>query len=233
MFILFRDSFPQKIRLLREVHNLSTIQVAEFFSFKVNASVSDLEFGRASPTLATLDTIVNFFSVSIDWLAGKSSIIYREEILSAIEDNLLADMVTNNPQLHYYQLSTSWIKGSKRYSQRKQALSLPVRANIIFCLQALRKSSLIFDKQGTYPETDVSYLDGIEKNAIEKMIEKLHKTIYPLLVNREGKRRANIRWKLCSMCYDLLQDYLRSANPRTTPAYDVEEAWNNLQKDKR
>jgi len=231
MLYRFQDSFPKKIRLLREVHNLSTIQVAEFFSFKVNASVSDLEFGRANPTLATLDTIVNFFSVSIDWLAGKSSIIYREEILSAIEDKLLADMVTNNPQLHYYQLSTWWIRGSKRYSQRKQAFSLPVRANIIFCLQVLRKFSLIFDEQGIYPKIDSADRGGIEKNAIEKMIEKLHNTIYPLLVSREGKRRTNIRWKLYSTCYDLLRDYIISSNLRTTPAYDVEEAWNNLQKD--
>lgn len=228
----FQDLFPIKFKMLRTIHNLSTAQAAEFFSFKSKGSIASLEFMKAGPTLATLEDVVDFFSISMDWLAGKSSIIYREEILSAIEDNLLADMVTNNPQLHYYQLSTWWIRGSKRYSQRKQALSLPVRANIIFCLQVLRKSSLIFDKQGTYPETDVSYLDGIEKSAIEKMIEKLHKTIYPLLVNREGKRRANIRWKLCSTSYDLLQDYLRSANPRTTPAYDVEKAWNNLQKDK-
>lgn len=228
----FQDLFPIKFKMLRTTHNLSTAQAAEFFSFKSKGSIASLEFMKAGPTLDTLEDVVDFFSVSIDWLAGKSSIIYREEILSAIEDKLLADMVTNNPQLHYYQLSTWWIRGSKRYSQRKQALSLPVRANIIFCLQVLRKSSLIFDKQGTYPETDISYLDGIEKSAIKKMFEKLHKTIYPLLVNHEGKRRANIRWKLCSTSYDLLQDYLRSANPRTTPAYDVEEAWNNLQKDK-
>lgn len=228
----FQDLFPIKFKMLRTTHNLSTAQAAEFFSFKSKGSIASLEFMKAGPTLATLEDVVDFFSISMDWLAGKSSIIYREEILSAIEDKLLTDMVTNNPQLHYYQLSTWWIRGSKRYSQRKQAFSLPVRANIIFCLQALRKSSLIFAEQGTYPETDASYLDGIEKSAIEKMIEKLHNTIYPLLVSREGKRRANIRWKLCSTCYDLLQDYLRSANPRTTPAYDVEEAWNNLQKDK-
>lgn len=189
----FQDLFPIKFRILRTTHGLSTLQIADFFDFKSNGSVTQLEQGTVKPTLAALDNIVSFFGVSLDWLAGKSSIIYREEILSAIEDKLLADMITNNPQLHYYQLSTWWIRGSKRYSQRKQAFSLPVRANIIFCLQVLRKSSLIFAEQGTYPETDVSYLDGIEKSAIEKMIEKLHNTIYPLLVNHEGKRRANIR----------------------------------------
>lgn len=228
----FQDLFPIKFKILRKTHNLSTAQTAEFFSFKSKGSIASLEFMKAGPTLATLEDVVDFFGVSLDWLAGKSNIINREEILDAIEDKLLADMVTNNPQLHYYQLSTWWIKGSKRCSQRKRTFSLPVRANIIFCLQVLRKSSLIFDKQGTYPGTDGADLDGIGKSAIKKMIEKLHKTIYPLLVNHEGKRRANIRWQLCSTCYDLLQDYIRSSNPRTTPAYDVEEAWNNLQKDK-
>lgn len=204
----FQDLFPIKFKMLRTTHNLSTAQAAEFFSFKSKGSIASLEFMKAGPTLDTLEDVVDFFSVSIDWLAGKSSIIYREEILSAIEDKLLADMVTNNPQLHYYQLSTWWIRGSKRYSQRKQALSLPVR----FCLQVLRKSSLIFAEQGIYPKTDSADLNSIKKQ------------IYPLLVSREGKRRANIRWKLYSTCYELLRNYIISANSRTIPAYDVEKA---------
>lgn len=208
----FQDLFPIKFRILRITHGLSTAQAAEFFSFKSKGSIGDLESMKAGPTLATLEDVVDFFSISMDWLAGKSSIIYREEILSAIEDKLLANMVTDNPQLHYYQLSTGWIKGSKRYSQRKQALSLPVRANIIFCLQVLRKSSLIFAEQGIYPKTDSADLNSIKKQ------------IYPLLVSREGKRRANIRWKLYSTCYELLRNYIISANSRTIPAYDVEKA---------
>ena len=224
----FHDLFPIKFRILRTTHKLSAAQAAECFSFKSKGSIASLEFMRAGPTLDTLEDIVDFFGVSIDWLAGKSSIIYRKEILSAIEDKLLADMMTNNPQLHYYQLSTWWIRGSKRYSQRKQAFSLPVRANIIFCLQVLRKFSLIFDEQGIYLKIDSADRGGIEKNAIEKMIEKLHNTIYPLLVSREGKRRANIRWKLYSTCYDLLRDYIISSNLRTTPAYDVEKVANHI-----
>ena len=216
----FQDLFPIKFRILRITHGLSTLQIADFFDFKSNGSVTQLEQGTVKPTLATLDNIVSFFGVSLDWLAGKSSIIYQEKILDTIENKLLANMITDNPQLHYYQLSTRWIRDSKRYSQRKQALSLPIRANIIFCLQALRKSSLIFDEQGIYPKIDSADLDNI------------YKTIYPLLVNHEGKRRANIRWKLYFTCYELLQDYIISSNLRTTPAYDVEEVWNNLQKDK-
>lgn len=235
--MLFKDSFLIKFRLLREVHQLSTIQAAEIFSFKVNASISDLEFGRVNPSPAVLDTTVDIFGISIDWLAGKSEVIYREEILNTIEEALLADMVADDPSLNYYQVSTYWIRSCDRYTNRKQAFSLPIRANIIFCMQVLRKSSQIFNEQGTYAEEiDVSCLDGIERSAIERALGKAKqgvKKIYQQLVDREGKRRANIRWNLCSACYDYLQDYIRvpddDERKRTTPVFDVEAAWKNLQ----
>ena len=93
----FQDSFSTKFRLLREIHGLSTVQAAEFFSFKSNGSVGMIETGKAGPTLATLDDVVAFFGVSLDWLAGKSEVIYREEILDAIENGVLADMVADDP----------------------------------------------------------------------------------------------------------------------------------------
>lgn len=233
IFMLFKDSFLIKFRLLREVHQLSTIQAAEIFSFKVNASISDLEFGRVNPSPAVLDTTVDIFGISIDWLAGKSEVIYREEILDAIENGLLADMVADDPSLKYYQVSTYWLRNFNRYINRKQVFSLPVRANIIFCMQVLRKASQIFYEQGTYAEEiDFSCLDGIERSAIERALEKAKqgvKKIYQQLVDREGKRRANIRWNLCSACYDYLQDYIVVADDdprkRTTPVFDVEAAW--------
>lgn len=233
----FLDLFPTKLKILREVHNLSISQIAEFFNFKSKGSVADLESGKAGPTLNTLDDMVDFFGVSLDWLAGKSEIIYREEILNTIEEALQADMVADDPSLNYYQVSTYWIRSCDRYTNRKQVFSLPVRANIIFCMQVLRKSSQIFYEQGTYAEEiDVSCLDGIERSAIERTLGKAKqgvKKIYQQLVDREGKRRANIRWKLCSSCYDYLQDYIRvpddDERKRTTPVFDVEAAWKDLQ----
>lgn len=235
--MLFQDSFSTKFRLLRELHGLSTVQAAEFFSFKSNGSVGMIETGKAGPTLVTLDDVVAFFGVSLDWLAGKSEVIYREEILDAIEKDLLADMGADDPSLNYYQVSTYWIRSCDRYTNRKQVFSLPVRANIIFCMQVLRKSSQIFYEQGTYAEEiDFSCLDGIERSVIERALGKAKqgvKKIYQQLVDREGKRRANIRWKLCSSCYDYLQDYIRvpddDERKRTTPVFDVEAAWKNLQ----
>ena len=234
---MFQDSFPVKFRLLREVHNLSTTQMAEFLSFKNKGSIGQLELSMTNPTLATLDDVVAFFGVSLDWLAGKSEVIYREEILDAIENGLQADMVADDPSLNYYQVSTYWIRNCDRYTNRKQVFSLPIRANIIFCMQVLRKSSRIFYEQGTYAEEiDTSSLEGIERSAIEKVLgnaKKGIKKIYQQLVDCEGKRRANIRWNLCSACYDYLQDYIRvpddDERKLTTPVFDVEAAWKDLQ----
>lgn len=56
----FQDLFPIKFRILRTIHNLSTAQAAEFFSFKSKGSIADLEFMKAGPTLATLEDFSNF-----------------------------------------------------------------------------------------------------------------------------------------------------------------------------
>ena len=142
----FQESCREKLRLLRETHKLSTIQEAEFLGFKTKVSVVELESGKAGPTLATLDEVVNFFSVSLDWLAGRVNSPYREEIIAPIEAHLLAEREKDDDWLAYYRLS-SWMTGNDIYAdpeRRIRSFSLPVRSNMIFALQVLRHNSLFF-----------------------------------------------------------------------------------------
>lgn len=230
--MLFQDSFSTKFRLLREIHSLSTVQAAEFFSFKSNGSVGMIETGKAGPTLTMLEDTVDFFGVSLDWLFGKSDTIYRPEILLDIEDRITIRGDSG----------CGWMISYPQYAdaeKRQATFSLPVRANIIFCRQVLYKSSMIFSDEKKILGIDFSDIRkiGLEKERSFDIIkQKLYDVLYPLMVGRDGKRRANIRWNLCSSCYDYLQDYIAVADSdkrkRTTPVFDVEAAWRELQKDK-
>lgn len=220
----FLDLFPIKFRFLREIHNLSTAQMAEFFNFRSKGSVADLESGKAGPTLTTLEEVVDFFGVSLDWLAGKSYAIYRQDILENVEQSLIYLRSSEDEQFSYFRIS-SFMLDYPKYANpkfRAETFSLPVRANIVFCLQVLHKSSVIFYAQ--------------EHSLTAKIADfaAFRNFFYPLMVEVDGKRKANIRWNLCSTCYDLLQDYIVAADDdkkmRTTPVFDVQAAWNELQK---
>lgn len=223
------SSFPPKFKLLREVHGLSTLQIADFFDFKSNGSVTQLEQGTVKPTLAALDNIVSFFGVSLDWLFGISDEIYRPEIILGIEKKIAilgdvgCDWMIRSSYIRYFDAT-----------ERQSAFSLAVRANIIFCRQVLRKSAEIRSKETIPFSSSVALMPNeLYDSKFEAYKAKLWNLIYPMMEKLDGKRRANIRWNLCSTCYDLLQDYIVVADSdprkRTTPAFDVETEWKKLQ----
>lgn len=225
----FLDLFPTKLKILREVHNLSISQIAEFFNFKSKGSVADLESGKAGPTLNTLDDMVDFFGVSLDWLAGRSDVIYRPDIILGIEKkiSILGDVgcswMIRPPYTRYFDAI-----------ERQSAFSLAVRANIIFCRQVLRKSAEIRSNEIIpFSNGDLVIPDALYDSKFEAYKDKFWHWLYPVMEKLDGKRRANIRWNLCSACYDYLQDYIVVADSdsrkRTTPVFDVEAAWKNLQ----
>ena len=225
----FLDLFSTKLKTLREVHNLSISQIAEFFNFKSKGSVADLESGKAGPTLNTLDDIVDFFGVSLDWLAGKSDIIYRPEIILGIEKEIAilgdvgCDWMIKERHSHYFDAR-----------ERQSAFSLPVRANIIFCRQVLRKSAEIRSNEIIpFSNGNLVIPDALYNSKFETYKDKFWHWLYPVMEKLDGKRRANIRWNLCSTCLDYLQDYIvvpdDDKRKRTTPVFDVEAAWKELQ----
>lgn len=218
----FRHSFSERLKILRVIHELSSAELAELLFFQNKGSIGHIESGKALPSSETLDHITDLFAVSLDWLAGKSDIIYRPEIIESIEKELLLLRYVNNAQTTLYRVS-SYMVLYDIYAdsvQRATTFSLPVRANIVFFLQVLLKSSMLF-----YTE---SLTDEDFKKAVRCGIDPLRSIYYPLMVERDGKRRANRRWNLCKSCFFLLQDYIVDRS-RSTPFYNVEAAWKGLQ----
>lgn len=94
----YEFNFSNKLKLLRETYCLSTTELAHALGFKYNSTISEFERGKNTPSFATLINLANFFGVTIDWLVGRSKILYTlmtikasENILELNDNNIIRD----------------------------------------------------------------------------------------------------------------------------------------------
>lgn len=65
------SEFPERLRRLRERNRLKRCVLSELCGLNRNA-VRRYELGEAEPTLSTLESIADYFEVSVDYLIGRS-----------------------------------------------------------------------------------------------------------------------------------------------------------------
>lgn len=65
------NEFPERLRRLRERNRLKRCVLSELCGLNRNA-VRRYELGEAEPTLSTLESIADYFEVSVDYLIGRS-----------------------------------------------------------------------------------------------------------------------------------------------------------------
>lgn len=65
------SAFSERLVLLREKHRLSQKDAAKEFNIVVRA-YQRYEYGEREPQLSTLIRIADFYSVSLDYLAGRT-----------------------------------------------------------------------------------------------------------------------------------------------------------------
>ena len=65
------NEFPERLRRLRERNRLKRCLLSELCGLNRNA-VRRYELGEAEPTLSTLESIADYFEVSVDYLIGRS-----------------------------------------------------------------------------------------------------------------------------------------------------------------
>lgn len=133
--------FSQKIHLLRKSHYLSLSEFALLINLKSKGSLSTLENAKNPPSFETLMNVANVFAVKTDWLVGRSSEPYDEEIILHLEDQIM-DIKINSCTLYKHTLPDEYSDIDKR----GKFYSLSERANLIFLLQYMK---LLIDK---YPE---------------------------------------------------------------------------------
>ena len=209
----FRLFFAERLKTLRLAHNLSSAQLAALLFFKNKGSISHIESGKALPSAEALDNIQELFAISLDWLNGSSDVLYRVDIIEKLENKLIAQQ----------DQAARWMMAYKNYATPtiRDQYSLSIRANIIFCFQVLRKYAIaIVDEHPQLGEIFINFLSDLE-------------LYQPILSRFDGARKRGVHQTLCSMCYDYLQDYIVVADSdsrkRTTPVFDVEAAWKELQ----
>lgn len=104
-------------------------------NLKSKGTLSLLENNKTLPSYDTLINLSNLFAVSIDWLVGRSSTPYVEEIILTFERDLLSLSCTSNniplKLLRYPFIPEEYLNENTR----KKLYSLPIRANLIFLLR--------------------------------------------------------------------------------------------------
>ena len=79
------EIFAKNFKLLRLSHFLSMSDLAYILNFKNKSTISQLESIKIYPSFEKLLDIADLFAVSIDWLVGRSSQPYDEELILNLE----------------------------------------------------------------------------------------------------------------------------------------------------
>lgn len=66
-----QDKFPERLKKMRERNRLKQCVLSELCGLNRNA-VKLYELGKVDPTMKSLESIADYFDVSIDYLLGRS-----------------------------------------------------------------------------------------------------------------------------------------------------------------
>ena len=89
-----------RFKLLRTQYKLSISKFAKILNMKSPTSITNIEKGRALPSVEMIYKIISLFGVSVDWLMGASEIQYNESLIASIEEELKTKpFIKNNTEL--------------------------------------------------------------------------------------------------------------------------------------
>ena len=83
------ERFGDKIKALRKNHDVTLSDMAMLINLKSKGSLSTLENAKNPPSYETLINIADVFAVKVDWLIGRSSQPYDEEIIFKLENQIM------------------------------------------------------------------------------------------------------------------------------------------------
>ena len=121
MFV--KELFAQRFSLLRNVYKFTYKDLGNVLGLNANTLTEWAVSKRNFPNPEKLVLIANLYGVSLDWLLGRTDIIYNNEVLSAVEEkNTLSILKRLYPTLpHIYENTLL----------RNKSYTFGVRANII------------------------------------------------------------------------------------------------------
>ncbi len=117
-----KDIFAERFTLLRTVHHQTYRDLGNVLNLNANTVTEWAVSRRNFPNPDKLVLIANLYAVSVDWLLGRTNILYNEEIMASIEDSMILNFLASVYEIPV-EYSNASIRG-KHYS-------LAIRANII------------------------------------------------------------------------------------------------------
>lgn len=123
--------------------------LALILNFKNKSTIAQLETIKIFPSFETLLEIANLFAINIDWLVGRSSEPYSEEIILKLESEIMSIKLNADTE---FRQSTPDIYSN--IDKRTKFYSLSERANLIFLLQYLK---ILTEKEPTLLHNDTNH----------------------------------------------------------------------------
>lgn len=74
---ILQNSFNKKIRMLRQLYDLTLKEEAELLGLKSSGNITAMESGKTKPSYETMVKIQALYGISIDWIMGYSDIPYN------------------------------------------------------------------------------------------------------------------------------------------------------------
>lgn len=132
------ELFPQRIKMIRQTYDLSLAEMAALLNIPDRGTLYNWERGKSYPLFEALNLIADTFSISIDWLSGRSNTPYTKESVLLGEEAVRQFLIDLGSTLKYkYELLHSTLDNpfiiDPSYSDPNSRIikySLGVRANI-------------------------------------------------------------------------------------------------------
>lgn len=229
-----------KIKLLRTTYNLSQSELADIISLKTQSALFAWENETSSPLFENVVSLAHLFSVSLDWLAGSSQVIYTEDSVETgemslhnqVNDNFITGQQVGKSgrslflrELH--QISETRYVDLRRENwtkSRSQYYSLSVRANLTVLLHLVPLADIYWA---------VEYIDNDYKR--RGVLTAVKTKLGPLYddYKEPGKKAKARAINLVNLIRPLPQKFSSGRSKtvqKTNSIYDVEQAYAGINK---
>ncbi|ERT62464.1 helix-turn-helix domain-containing protein [Megasphaera vaginalis (ex Srinivasan et al. 2021)] len=225
--------FSKRLKLLRTTYGLSMKTLSTTWGYKNTGTISQFENNKSVPSFNSLIQIANFYAVSLDWLIGRSNIIYTKESVFEGEIALHEQFMNLGEQIGFNYIAAlqkGWEFMAPTYlykDKREKYYSLDVRANIVVLHNLVTLENLYWSwyyLEGMYRKKGL--LDRLQKLA------KLFKSDDKIVEYLSAKEKEKTEILSSLICLDTqIIDGKEAKIKRTVPVYDVAAAYRKLQQE--
>ena len=185
-----RDVFAQRFTLLRSTYHNTYKELSYVLGVNSNTITEWAKSRRNFPDPDKLLILADIYGVSIDWLFGRTNMVYNDAILARIEDNQtinMLDPIINIPNVY------------RDVNDRKRNYSMGVRGNIITITFVTQFSAMVqvlgsdFHKNPDYAKLIVTNSVTI-KNKMSDLLLAQDNIVYRLITGSKKEPAFDVEY---------------------------------------